>query len=207
MSESNLYPIQAEDVSKAVKVLKNAFEGDPLWSKVFNDDPHPEQSLTSFFTIPILYGLVFGKVYAPSKEIEGVAIWVPGKKSYMTMLRLIRCKALSHGIKIGRSTMKNMSVFSKKVEPDRKKRMKGKEYTYLTAIGVDPSFQGKGYGTLLINNIKEESDQLGHDLYLETESEENVTFYEKRGFHMLQKVHLEKLGVPIWQMLRPPSNR
>jgi len=39
-------------------------------------------------------------------------------------------------------------------------------------------------------------------LYLETEKEDNLFFYEKHGFTVLEKINLPKLDLSMWLMLR-----
>jgi ribosomal protein S18 acetylase RimI-like enzyme len=203
MEKNDLYKIEKNDVERCVTTLKDAFKDDPLWKEVFRDDPDKDKALTGFFTIPILYWIKFGKVYATSEQIEGVAVWLPGEKSYMGFLGLLRSGAASYGARIGKPSMKNLSLLGKHLEPDRKRFMKGKKYTYLTIIGVNSTHQGKGYGSILLNKIAAECDEAGE--HLETESEETVKFYEKHGFYIQQKINLSKINVPMWEMVRPPQ--
>jgi hypothetical protein len=110
MSESSLYPLAKEDIPRAVECLKNAFMDDPLWSEVFKNDPDRDKALSGFFTCPLLYGMKFGKVCATSPEIEGVAVWVNGKYSNMTMWRMLRCGALPYGAAMGKQARRNLSI-------------------------------------------------------------------------------------------------
>ncbi len=56
-----------------------------------------------------------------------------------------------------------------------------------------------------MDTIKQECDNEGLNLYLETEKEKNLLFYEKHGFSVLEKINLPKLEVPMWLMLRSPQ--
>jgi len=205
MDNNDLYKIEKKDVERCVATLKYAFKDDPLWNRIFRDDPDKDKALTGFFTIPILYGIQFGKVYATSTHIEGVAVWLPGEKSYMGLLGLLRSGALSCCAKIGRSSIKNLSVLGKQLEPDRKMNMKGMKFTYLSIIGVNSEDQGKGFGSVLLNKITAECDETNRHLYLETESEKAVKFYEKHGFYKKQKINVNKMNIPMWEMIRPPQ--
>jgi ribosomal protein S18 acetylase RimI-like enzyme len=205
MNINNLYKVERKDVERCVTTLKDAFRDDPLWREVFRDDPNKDQALTGFYTMPILYGLKFGKVFAPSAGIEGVAVWLPGEKSFMGFLGLLRCGALSCGAKFGKSTMNNLSRLGKHLVPDRKRHMKDKKYTYLLIIGVKSEHQGKGYGGALLKKIVAECDESNRYLYLETESEGTAMFYEKHGFNTVQKINVDRINVPMWEMARPPQ--
>ena len=184
--------------------LKDSFKDDPLWNEVFREDPDRENSLSNFYTIPLLYGMKFGKACATSSAIEGVAVWLPEKYANLNMWGLLRAGALKYGAKMGKETMRNLAIVSNKLGPDRKKLMQGKAYQYLMILGVTNEAQGQGLGSKLMDDIKEECDKKGLHLYLETEKEENISFYEKHGFSLLQEIILDKLQVPMWEMERKP---
>ncbi len=205
MPTSSLYRLTKEDIPKAVACLKDAFKNDPLWAVVFKNDPDRDKSLSGFFTIPLLYGMKFGKVYATTPEIEGVAIWVPDKHANMTMWGMLRSGGLSYGMKMGRETISNLSIISNQLGPDRKRLMENNPYKYLTIIGVLSQAQGKGFGSRIMNAIKEECDREGVHLYLETEKEDNLPFYEKHGLNVLEEVVFKKINMPMWLMARKPQ--
>ncbi len=205
MSSSTLYSLTREDIPKAVGTLKDAFSNDPLWEEVFKKDPDKEQTLAAFFTCPLLYGMKFGKACATSPSAEGVAVWVPGKHVDMSMWGMLRSGALLYGMKMGRQAVQNLAIVSKETGHKRKELTRGKVYKYLTIIGVSSSVQGKGFGSKLMDTIKQECDNEDVNLYLETEKEENLLFYEKHGFTVLEKINLSKLDLPMWLMLRSPD--
>lgn len=205
MTESTLYRLTNEDLPAAVSCLKEAFADDPLWAEVFKHDPNKDEALNGFFACPLLYGLKYGKVYATSANIEAVAVWVPGKLAEMSFFRMIRCGAMAYGAKMGKETIRRLSITNKQISPDRTRHMKNTPFVYLTIIGVSPDAQGKGLGSQLLNEIKDECDAQGLHIYLETETEQNVRFYEKHGFEVLQKTVFKELELPIWEMVRRPG--
>ena len=56
------------------------------------------------------------------------------------------------------------------------------QHWHLGPIGVLPSHQAMGIGTLLMQRFCTEVDQCAAAAYLETDLDENVRFYEKFGF-------------------------
>ena len=202
---SSLYRLKKEDIPKAVACLKDAFKNDPLWAVVFKNAPDKDKALSGFFTIPLLYGMKFGKVYAGSPGIEGVAIWVPGKHANMTTWGMLRCGGLLYGMKLGKESIINLSIISDQLGPDRKRLMENNPYKYLTMIGVLSQAQGKGIGSKIMNTITEECDREGVHLYLETEKEDNLSFYEKHGLTVLEKIMFKKINMPMWLMARKPQ--
>lgn len=200
MPLNELYKLQRSDVPRAAACLKDAFQSDPLWHLVFKDDPNKDQALDAFFTVPLLYGLKFGKVYATSEALEGLAVWVPDKYANMTLFGLLRSGAMSYATKMNRSTMQNLSIVSNHLGPARKRLMKGLAYDYVTIVGVSSAYQGLGHGKKLMAAIQDDCHSRDRAIYLETETIENVAFYEKLGFHLLDTIEFKKLNHPMWLM-------
>ncbi len=74
---------------------------------------------------------------------------------------------------------------------------------YLELISVDPSMQGKGVGSFLLQQIVAKADQEQVGCYLENSNLRNLLLYERFGF---ETVHKEKvIGVDIWFMWRQPN--
>ncbi len=201
----SLYPLKKEDIPKAVDSLKDAFKDDPLWAEIFKEESNKDEALSAFFTCPLLYGMKFGKVYAASPRLEGIAAWVHGKYSDMSMWRMLRCGALPYGMKMGKETIKNLNII-KQVVSDRERMMKGKPYIYILIIGISSPYQGKGLGSVLMDAIKKEADRDGFYIYLETEKEENLKFYKKHGFSVLQRIVFRKINLPMWELARKPGS-
>lgn len=204
MVESSLYRLTREDIPRAVECLKDAFQDDPLWEKVFKDDPNRDGALTGFYTCPLLYGMRYGRAYAISPDLEGVAVWVPGNYSHMTLWGMLRSGALAYGMKMGRESARNLGIVNKQLGPARKRLMRNKPYLYVMIIGVSSAAQGKGFGSKIMDAIEQEASREGLHIYLETEKEENITFYQKQGYRVLEKVDLPKINLPMWLMERQP---
>ena len=54
-------------------------------------------------------------------------------------------------------------------------------------------------GTLLVKRMMENLPTKV-PIYLETEAEQNVKFYEKLGFDLLNKIIIPKYNLPLWEM-------
>ena len=76
---------------------------------------------------------------------------------------------------------------------------------YLETIGCDPDFQGKGYGSAVIQPVLNRCDDNGLPAYLENTKENNLHFYERFGFHITDTFTIPKNGPSIWLMWREPG--
>ena len=101
-----------------------------------------------------------------------------------------------------RNEVKKMTVLNNAVE-EAKKSLNLDPHIHLLIMGVSQEFQGKGFGRKLLRALIEKAETEKKSIYLETQKEENVTFYEKYGFSVKKKIMLpEPLNLPMWLMVR-----
>lgn len=196
----NLYWVQKKDIHRAAIVLADAFQHDLVWNAVFGDATLAQRAYA--FETPVRYCLKYGEVYAPSEALEGVAAWAPGALADMTFWRILRSGAFWSGMKIGARIARKMQPIFRPIETDRRENMRGKSYIYLQVIGVAPVFQGQGFSGKLLRALIEKSEQTGVSLYLETETEANVSMYEHFGFTVIKKIKLPIIDLPMWEMVK-----
>ena len=204
---SDLYTLRKEDLPRAVPVLMDAFEHDPLWNAIFADAPDREQKLLAFYETPIRHSMTYGNAFAPSPILEGIAAWVPGRHADMSLWRAIRSGSLRTGMKLGARIGKTMQQVFRGMEKDRREHMVGRRYMYLQIIGVAHRHQGKGHSGRMLRAMIERCKGSGRALYLETETERNVGMYKKFGFRLLKQITLPVVGLPMWEMVRETDGR
>jgi GNAT superfamily N-acetyltransferase len=193
---SELYTIQKKDLKNAVNVLTNAFSEDSMWKEVFNDEDK-NRILTE---VMVRFCLKYGNVLSTSENVEGVMAIAPHDKE-MTTWRIIRSGAFFLSMKIANEA-KKMEVLTNAVE-EAKKSLNLGPYIHLLIMGVSQEFQGKGFGRKLLRALIEKAETEKKPIYLETQKEENVHFYEKYGFSVQNQIMLpEPLNLPMWLMLR-----
>ncbi len=200
-----LYRVHKGDITRAGKVLADAFQYDPVWNKIFEGESNLETKYPAFFEIPVRHCLKYGEVYALSENLEGIAAWTPEKYAEMTAWRMIRSGATGAAMRMGSNAAKKMGPVFKPMTEDRRKHMDGCNYLYLLVVGVATEMQGKGFGRKLIGAAIEKSEREGRQLYLETETEENVQMYEHFGFRLLKNITLPIVDLPMWEMVREPQ--
>ena len=74
----------------------------------------------------------------------------------------------------------------------------------LDSIAVDPSAQGRGYGSALIRHGLARARRAGIGAFLSTGTERNVAIYSRCGFHVTERVQSPGGGPNIWFMRWDP---
>lgn len=133
-----LYTLKKYDISQAGKMLTAAFQEDPVFNAIFADATLEQRH--AFFTIPVQYSLKYGQVVARSPQLEGVAVWVPGKYADLTLPRLILSGVFFTGMQMGMEVSKRMALSFRPTAQDRRAHMRGRDYLYLVIIGVAPQY-------------------------------------------------------------------
>ena len=200
-----LYRVQKGDIARVVEVLADTFQRDPLWNKICKGEPDLGKRFRAIFEVPVRHCLKYGEVYATSEDLEGIVAWVPGKYADMTAWRIIRSGGKGAAMRMGSNAAKKMGHVFKPVTEDRHEHMAGRTFLYLLIVGVATELQGKGFGRKLIGAAIEKSEREGFQLYLETETEENVRMYEHFGFRLLKRITLPIVDLPLWEMVRKPK--
>jgi len=74
------------------------------------------------------------------------------------------------------------------------------KHQHIELVVVEPSFQRRGIGRMMMKRVLEEMDAIPGVPYLETDTAQDVTFYEKLGFQVTDTA--EHLGTTIRFMQR-----
>lgn len=89
-----------------------------------------------------------------------------------------------------------------------------KRFVYVQTVGMATSCQGKGMGGKLLRTITSVADSMDAYLYLETESEENESFYQHYGFHTEETIDFKVDGdesdwptLKMYLMIRNPVKK
>jgi ribosomal protein S18 acetylase RimI-like enzyme len=74
---------------------------------------------------------------------------------------------------------------------------------YLVLLGCDSAWQRQGHGSALLAPVLQRADEEGVPAYLETQKEDNLPWYRRHGFEVMQEITAP--GCPrMWAMRRDP---
>ncbi|MDF1515470.1 MAG: hypothetical protein P1S60_16800 [Anaerolineae bacterium] len=70
ITTDQLYQLQKKDLFRASAVLADAFRHDPIWTAMLEGLPNVEKKVNVFYETPLRHCMTYGKVYAPSANLE-----------------------------------------------------------------------------------------------------------------------------------------
>ena len=191
-----------DDLDPIKRVLARAYDKDPVVNWFVLQDGKRTQRIEKFFEVNFKdYAMKYDHVIT-TEELNGAAAWYPPepkdcwKSSTLKNLSLIHKWISICGIRAVASR-----IFASLV---LEKHHLKKPHYYLFGLGVDPSQQGKGIGSHLLQFGLSMCNEKGVPAYLETETEDNVRFYEKHDFKVREEFMLPG-GPRIWTMIYEPK--
>jgi GNAT superfamily N-acetyltransferase len=198
-----ILPIRQQDYRPAAQVLSRAFVDDPVSIAVYKNFSPAKRihALECDFTAELRLCMRRGSPIQASENGHMVAVAViyppgcyplPPLDQWMLLVKSI----LGNGWYDVRAWMRWLD------EVDRQ-HPKLAHY-YLEYVGVDPQYQGKGYGTGVIKYLSAQADTHGVGCYLENANPSNVPFYQRFGFQVVAEKRV--IGLPTWFMWRPPTS-
>ena len=179
---------------RVLEVLGRAFFDDPVSMYLFPDERRRQAGFAGFSGLAID---AFGSSahVLTNDAVQGAAIWqLPSPQPPGLLVQLRMGIHMAWLIRAGMGRAIRLGEFMSEHhlhEP----------HYYLAAIGTDPSFQGKGIGSALIQPVLERCDKERLPAYLESSKRENIPFYNKHGFEVVEELQIPD-GPRLWPMIR-----
>ena len=196
-----LNPAQATAAAEAFV----ASHGDyPAFRSVFPDPVRRRRALLPFFTPTVGDAVRFGTVYAAldGTTVMGAAVWLPPGAFPWSMPR--QAAAAPAFARVLAAYPSRFPTFMRYGMAAQRAHPPG-EHWYLVALGVRPEAQRAGIGRRLLMPVLDRADDDRVACYLETSDRNNVGFYERLGFTIVDDdLKLVKGGPSHVSMRREP---
>jgi len=181
------------DEAAVVGTILLAFSSDPVWRWCW-PDPHTYLESAPKFVRAYAGGAFTHEGAYCSDNYAGACLWLrPDVRSDEAALEDILQRTLSE---IVRDDLNGVLEQMAKSRPSE-------QHWYLPIIGVEPLYQGRGYGSALMKRALEDCDREHLPAYLESTNGRNVPLYERHGFEVVGKI--QSGGSPtILPMYRSP---
>ncbi len=166
------------DKALLVDILSKSFESNKSVNYIVKQDEKRLKRIKALMDYSFEVCYLFGDVLlSDNNEACALVLYPDKKKTTIKSIMLDVNLILSCiGIENIKKTL-NREAMIKKIQS------KVPMY-YLWFIGVDPSYQGSGIGSTLMNELIQDSLTQKRNIYLETSTLKNLPWYKKFGFEM-----------------------
>jgi len=191
--------LQPGRLDEASRVLARAFTDDPAWQWVIPDAQRRQQLLPWLFRVG--FEITVADVWTTTGGVIGAARWLPPGRAPMRIGPALLA-FVATPLRLGQATGR-FFAYGRAVENLRARVAPGPHW-YLAGIGVDPGSQRRGVGSALLRPGIEGAQRDGVRAVLLTNSERNLTFYERNGFRIVAEGETPEGGPHAWAMVRDP---
>ncbi len=193
--------INKNHISPVAALLSRAFRKDPLFNYFFPD--HNTRSVLSFYTFSFIAAHAHkkGMVVATSGSFEGAAIWLPSEKIERGIIDQVKFGALKMYLKQGKPTI-DRQISASNYMKELHKNLLSTPHVYLSTIGIDSAYRGKGMSAYLMRPGLEWADRENIPCYLDTHNADNIRIYQNYGFKVACESVIPGTSVRHWAMIR-----
>ena len=176
MDSLKLSFMEINDIQESAEVLSVAMLNNPLHVAVFQGEGEKER---------IEIEKMFCKLFI---ELPGIVFLAKEKQKIIGVMRMKSCEGCKAAGAAKDAKDENNIGWRKSVwHTEWARHDPLSQHWHLGPIGVLPSHQGSGVGSILMERFCEEVDACLAKAYLETEGDKNVRFYEKFGFKVVSE--------------------
>jgi ribosomal protein S18 acetylase RimI-like enzyme len=193
-----------DDVDACGRVLALAFQDDPGTIVV---DPDPVQRaavLPTFFRSFVAASIAEdADIVVAGDPIQGIACWF-GPERHGPSPDAMGANGFGQVLEQwGREASERLIAMVGELESQHA-RLAPEPHLRLQFFGVVPDHQRTGIGSALIDHGHQRADELAVPTYLDTFTEQNVRYYERRGYRVVGEFAVGA-GVPVFGLLRPAA--
>jgi len=188
----------ADDIPPLARMLSRAFQDDPVQRWMCPDDARRRRMNQALFMFLLSRVYLPGWLVYTTSDLGGVAPWAPPGQWQVPMRKQVGLGPMMFR-SCGRRLLRVLQGFH---AMEARHKQRSEDHYYLHGFGVDPSLQGKGYGSSLLAAMACRCDQEGMGAYLEASSSRSAALYYRHGFEQVDAVDLPDSGPTINLMWR-----
>jgi GNAT superfamily N-acetyltransferase len=197
--QQDVLPVTHQSCQEAARVLGRAFVGEPVSMAVYRGFTAEKRlrNLTADFAaemeVCVRKGLPL-QVCEDGKIVATAVIYQPGSYPLPAgeQMKIFFKSIWGHDFYDLRPWLRWL-VEIDKIHPQE-------PHYYLEYMGVEPKYQGKGFGSAILRHVTTLSDREKTGCYLETASPQNVPLYQRFGFQVMAEKQV--IGLRSWFMWR-----
>ena len=197
-----------DHIVQAGAILARAFHDDPMHCYVLSDNAARREKFPPFYRALVRLGLLQGKVWGASRardanpEAAAVAFLIPAEAFPRDVLERSGWSAIPD--LLGAEAWSRFEVLGRAVEAETE-RVVARPYWSLSAVGVEPTLRRRGLGRALVDRFVQQAGEDNLPATLMTFENDNVPFYQRRGFAVVGQGSERTSGLPYWIFARGGS--
>jgi len=172
------------DKELIIDILAKSFDNNKSVNYIVKQDSKRVDRIRALMDYSFEVCHLFGDVFLSNDKQACALVLFPDKKRTTLKSILLDIKLIFSCVGL-RNIFKTLSRESKIKNIQPKDTM-----YYLWFIGVNPQYQHHGAGSLMLQEVLEDSEQKKRPIYLETSTLENLPWYKKFGFSIYNELDL-----------------
>ena len=173
-----------KDKSLVIDILTKSFDTNQSVNYIAKQDGKRLKRISALMDYSFEVCYMFGDVFLSDDRKACALILYPDKKKTTLKSILLDIKLIFSCI--GVENIKKALVRESKIKQLQPKTT----MYYLWFIGVDPEHQNEGIGSVLLDEIINDSKNKQRPIYLETSTLKNLPWYKKYGFQIYNELEL-----------------
>ena len=187
-----LHRVAPADVAKGAAVLARAFHEYPTFRRLLPDAGTRPRKLARVMRFFIGCGLLRGEVVAPSRELEGIAVWFLASDLHLGLGALVQAGLIGALLALGPAAARRFVQLGEAKRVRRSQVLDGSEL-FLDLIGVDQGHARRGFARQLLGPLLARADEENRACCLETSEPRNIGVYERFGFRVVSSYHHDEV--------------
>jgi ribosomal protein S18 acetylase RimI-like enzyme len=203
MTSVELRSLRRGEMESLTRLLWRAFEDDPLFRYLFRSRPPAGHVMRLLFRAQARDALRHGsiEVVTSDQELLAAAVWLsPGSFAPTGPRRILA--ALPAYLAVGVLFLDRLPDFLRLARSAPSSSLP--PFWLLEYLAVDPLWQGRGFGSRLLDSGIERAEEAGLACGLATSNERALRLYQRTGFEVARETRPFEAGPPVWYMWRPP---
>jgi ribosomal protein S18 acetylase RimI-like enzyme len=195
-------PLTKRNLNEIAVVASRAFYTDPFFVFLSNRAMTRSRGLTLFFRANIRHWST-GRIVTvrdDTDRVVGAAAWLPtGAYPQSVTTQLAQTPGVLRALYRNPAALRKGFGYLTAIAKNHIRD----PHWYLFLLVTDPELQRRGIGAMLMNEALEQIDREGVSSYLETQKEDNIAYYRRFGYELVQTLSPVDGGPPLYAMRRP----
>lgn len=196
-------PARRTDVPDLGRVLARAFQEDPVFRWLQPDPDRRAATTPGFFAAMARHHFLGGgsvEVAVSETGLGAATLWnPPGRRDQHPLEQIAMLPAVVRAFRGRLGAARALDNVMKENHPEE-------PHWYLAVIGSDPLVRGAGFGQALMRSRLERCDAEGAPAYLESSHPDNIPYYMRFGFDLMNEFPAPGGGPPLFPMWREPRS-